>query len=113
MCSANPMEGYGKQYRDRVNNLDIWLVTGRGKNRGILNGKSPKQVIDIYESIHRCLCGSDRIKLTEGEYMGDFEIHISCNECKRHICRTAYEADEEHDFITVAIMDWNAGRSDE
>ncbi len=48
-----------------------------------------------------CLCGSDRIKLIEGECMGDFDIHIMCNDCNRHISRTMYDADEEHDFITV------------
>ena len=113
MCFAKPMPGYEKEYRKKVRKLDVWLVTGWGKHRGILNGKSHKQVIEIYESINRCLCGSDNIKLIEGECMGDFDIHIMCNDCNRHISRTMYDADEEHDFITVAIMDWNAGNSDE
>jgi len=110
---GRPCPGYEKEYREKVKALDVWSYSIGHKCKGILNGHSPKQIIEYYESIDKCICGYDKPKVIEIVGMGDFDITIKCPKCNRYITRSMYDHDVNKTFgwEELCVRDCNNGLS--
>lgn len=105
-----PTPGYEKKYVDKAKSLDVEYCTPFEKLRGLMDGKSYKEVIDYFERIKPCTCGgSPRVREVSG--MGDLDITISCKSCGRSVCQSIYDRESSSDpsCEEMALKKWNAG----
>lgn len=79
-----------------------------GKTRGLMSGKTPKQVIELYNRLNKCTCGGIPI-VVEGEGMGDFSLTIKCKKCNRTVVKSMYAGRKPDEYEEMCIDEWNKG----
>lgn len=111
-----PLPGYEPEYRMAAKKTEIYYqhALSDEKHRGMLNGKTAKEVVELYNSIKPCKCGG-KPECLQLEGMGEFDFSIKCQSCGRVIWRNMYDQLpwEAEDEIDRCVADWNAGREQE
>ena len=98
-------------YKESANKTNIYFSHPFEVVAGYIPGKDPEKIIEIWNSIKSCTCGSATLIMRVDETMGDWDCTIQCQDCGRTLNRSMYDFDvnKEIDEISLCIKDWNDG----
>lgn len=103
-----------EKYEKEAEKLEVYYMHLEEEIRGYMRDRSPKEVVDYFNRIKKCICGG-MPKVISYEGMGEFDIIISCLSCDRYMLRNYYDYDikEDTDLEELCLQDWNNGLSRE